>query len=159
MELVLVVGAVELTGLYKQLNGLGHSCKGVRDPAHFDLLSSAVLACPDPCSKCACDDDALKGRDRWGVEEGVDAGGGCIRTPVAPILCVFYGRLRSLFDTRRCQLRAGLPGHQETEDGQQYIKHSPSPNLPVSQRVLQRGRLLHTMYVQYVSSYIKVQKE
>ena len=70
MELISVVGTVELTGLSSQIDGLGHSRKGVRYPAHFDLLSSVVLACPDPCINAP----TMMLRSRGGTVEGLRKG-------------------------------------------------------------------------------------
>ena len=59
-------------------------------PANFDLVASPVLASPDPCSKCACDDIAFQESNPvW-----INVGSGCVCTPVAPILLSFSGRFR-----------------------------------------------------------------
>ena len=95
VQLIFVVCAVELAGLSSQLDGLGHCRKGVRDSANLDLVSSPVLASPDPCSKCACDDIALKGRDGVWVEVGINVGRLGVGTPMAPVPRTFSGRLSS----------------------------------------------------------------
>ena len=56
LEVVCVWASIDWFFLSSHFDGLADGRKRFSDSLNFDLMSIAVVTCPDPCSEC-CEDD------------------------------------------------------------------------------------------------------
>ena len=93
-KLVFLVSPVDLTVLSSQINGLGYGFKSIREAWNFDMIYLSIASCPDPRSKCSCNNVMFIGMN-WLVNEWVDACSCFVVCPVIPVFLALGVCLRS----------------------------------------------------------------